>query len=90
MVLLTNEALNRAFEETDQILSEVSKEKQVSFIDASSVISGRSDFFLDTVHLTDRGAEALSEIVATSLAKDLSKEPELLGRNSALETHVNR
>jgi hypothetical protein len=74
IVLLTDDALNHAFEETDRILREVSVEKQVHLIDASSEISGKLEFFLDAVHLRDRGAKALSSIVAKSLAGVLEKQ----------------
>ena len=67
-VLLTHEGLNHAFEEEDRILREISNEKQVHLTDSSAALSGRSEFFLDAVHLTDRGSDALSDIVATSIA----------------------
>ena len=67
-VLLTHEALNDAFEATDRILKEISEEKHVTLIDASSRLSGKSEFFVDEVHLTERGSNALADIVAHSMA----------------------
>ena len=72
MVLLTHETLLNAFEATNRILRDVSMEKQVRLIDASSDLSGRADLFLDTVHLTDRGSDALADIVAASLEQVLT------------------
>jgi len=72
MVLLTHETLLKAFEATDWILRDVAMEKQVRLIDASSDLSGRADLFLDTVHLTDRGSDALADIVAASLEQLLT------------------
>jgi lysophospholipase L1-like esterase len=86
LALLTEDALNRAFDQTDQILSDVSKQKQVELIDASSVVSGRSEFFLDEVHLTDRGGEVLSDLVATSLEKVLH-QAELPAHHTELPAH---
>jgi lysophospholipase L1-like esterase len=80
MVLLTHEALYHAFEEEDRILREISNEKEVYLTDSSAVLSGRSEFFLDAVHLTDRGSEALSSIVATSIAS-LLNNPNLPAAN---------
>jgi lysophospholipase L1-like esterase len=80
MVLLTDDALSHAFQETDRILTEVSEKKGIELVDVSRSVSGRDEMFLDTVHLTDEGAEIVSGIVAKSLAELLSKrsEPSLL------------
>jgi hypothetical protein len=73
MVLQTQEGLYHAFEETDRILTEVAMQKDVQLIDASSSLTDHNDLLLDTAHLSDRGADVLSEMVVTSLASSLAK-----------------
>lgn len=73
MVLLTHDALCDAYDAADRILREVSSEKGVPLIDASNVLSGRSEFFSDHVHLTERGSIALADVISTSMAPLLSK-----------------
>ena len=73
MVLLTHDALCDAYDAADRILREVSNEKGVPLIDASSVLSGKSEFFSDHVHLTERGSTALADVISTSMAPLLSK-----------------
>ena len=88
MVLLTHEALYHAFEEEDRILREISNEKQVYLTDSSAVLSGRSEFFLDAVHLTDRGSEALSSIVATSIASLLNNPARPAADHPGIQTKL--
>jgi lysophospholipase L1-like esterase len=63
MVLLTHDALCDAYDAADRILREVSNEKGVPLIDASNVLSGKSEFFSDYVHLTERGSTALADVI---------------------------
>jgi hypothetical protein len=72
MLLFTHDTLVHAFETGDGILQEISRETQVLLIDASSSLSGKGDFFLDTVGLSDSGSNAPADIVAASLAPLLS------------------
>jgi len=88
MVLLTHEALYHAFKEEDRILREISNEKQVHLTDSSAVLSGRSEFFLDAVHLTDRGSEALSSIVATSIASLLNNPARPAADHPGIQTKL--
>ncbi|MDZ7330978.1 MAG: GDSL-type esterase/lipase family protein [candidate division KSB1 bacterium] len=64
---LTHEALLKAFEQCDQILYQVAKEKEVHIIDASKAMTGKSDFFIDHVHLTPKGSSMIAEIVAQNM-----------------------
>lgn len=63
-VMLTHEALCKAFEKTDEILRHVARTKNVLMIDASNYLTGKDEVFRDHVHLTERGAEELSIITA--------------------------
>jgi len=76
--LLTHQALVRAFEESDRILREVAKEKNAFIIDSQSRMNGKNEFFLDHVHLNEKGSELLAQSTAAELEK-------ILTRNASLE-----
>ena len=67
-VLLTHEALCRAFARQDEIIHEVAKAKRVQVIDPSSLLNGKSDLFANHIHLNDKGSEVQGEFVAVELA----------------------
>lgn len=71
--LLDHEGLLKAFAETDEIIREIASEKNVYLIDASKEMTGRNEFFLDHVHLNEKGSEQLAQIVATELGKILKE-----------------
>ena len=62
--LLSHAALVEAFEATDRAARAVSRAKAVALIDASARLTGRAEFFVDHVHLTDPGSAALASLVA--------------------------
>lgn len=66
---LTHKAIYEAFQKTDDIIKDVARRKNVQLIDASSVISGKDEFFTDEVHTTEKGSEALAELVADEFIK---------------------
>jgi len=72
MPLLTHEALAEAFAQSDRIVTEVAREKGVSLIDVSGVVTGRNEYFHDHVHLTDAGSEKVSQLIADALAPMLA------------------
>lgn len=64
IVGLDHDELLRAFELTDGIIREIAREKEVALIDASELFTGRGELFVDHVHLSDRGADAVADAVA--------------------------
>jgi lysophospholipase L1-like esterase len=87
-VCLTHEALCDAFEATDRIMREVSAEKNVPLIDASSLLSGREEIFLDHVHFNALGSNAMAEVIATSMASLLGK-PDTMLPQTFVEKNIN-
>jgi hypothetical protein len=73
-VLLTHEALCRAFTRQDEIIYEVAKAKGVQVINPSSLLNGKSDLFANHIHLNDQGSEVLGEFVAVELAHVLQTQ----------------
>lgn len=73
-VMLTHEALIRAFEDCRDAVYEVAEEKEVPVIDLYPEISGKSGLFRDTVHTSLRGNIEVAELVAQALAEILSPE----------------
>ena len=49
------------------VLREVAESKPAEFLDASAVMSGRPEHFIDVVHLTPAGARRLAELVTGKL-----------------------
>lgn len=66
-VSLTHEALCEAFEACDRIVEEVAREKGSPFIDASKEFSGRSEIFIDHVHLMPSGSHQLADFLSDQL-----------------------
>jgi len=62
-----------SFEKTDEIVSNVANRKDVHLIDASTVLTGKSNYFRDHIHLSRLGSAELSKIVAQSLATLIKK-----------------
>ncbi len=71
---LTYEATVMAADEADQIIFEVAEEKNVQVIDASKVMSGHPQYFVDHVHLSSAGSDKVSDIVAGHFAALLIQE----------------
>lgn len=69
--LLDHEGLLKAFAKTDEIIRETASEKNAYLIDASREMTGKSEFFLDHVHLNEKGSEQLAQLTAAELAKIL-------------------
>lgn len=70
---LTHEGLVAAYERAEAILREVAAEKQVLLIEATAVLHGRDELFVDHVHLKKEGADELARIVADELARWMSQ-----------------
>jgi len=71
--LLNHEAIVRAFNECDQVVREISREKSVNLIDLSNNFSGQSDLFVDHVHLTSKGGKTIAQYTALELSKILKR-----------------
>jgi hypothetical protein len=72
--LLTHQALYETFKKTDEVIYDVAKEKDVFLIDVSQPLTGRSELFMDSVHLTDKGAEELATITAQEIMRLLEEK----------------
>ena len=72
---LDHDMLVTAFEATERILAEVSREKDVLLVDPSRELSGESALFADHVHLSAEGSAALAAFVADRLAPALATLP---------------
>lgn len=68
---LTHEALVGAFAQTDAIIDEVGRKKNVLVVHASQQMSGEVDLFEDHVHFTVAGSERIATIVARALKQRL-------------------
>lgn len=69
---LTHEGLLAAYAELDGIVFEVAAGKDVAVIDASALMTGGSEYFLDQAHLTEAGSIELARILADALPRLLS------------------
>ena len=67
--LLNHEGIVRAFNECDQVVREIAREKNVNFIDLSKKFSGQSDLFTDHIHLTLKGAKVIAQYTSLELGK---------------------
>jgi len=64
---LQHAALIRAYEDTYDIIHGIGSRTGTMVIDAAPVLSGRSQFFSDHVHLTPEGSIVLADILAEEL-----------------------
>ena len=64
---LTPQALLQATEMAESITRAVAKSKHAALIDASSMMSGKRDYFADHVHTSPAGSHKLAEIMADAL-----------------------
>ena len=74
---LTPDSVFEAFRKSDEIIFQVAKKKNVPWIDASRQMTGHEDFFIDEVHLSQKGAGELAHLTADALAP-LLKQKETL------------
>lgn len=72
--LLNHKAILRAFNECDQVVREIAREKSVNLIDLSKKFTGQSDLFNDHVHLTSKGSKAIAQYTSLELGKILKKK----------------
>ena len=70
---LTHNALVEALEKTDQIVEQVGSEKKVIVIDAARELNRVDEYFVDHVHLSDKGSEQMARIVANEFISILKK-----------------
>ena len=68
-VRFTPQGLLRSYEAVEETVRQVSSEKRVDLIDVSKDMDGKDEFFVDHVHLTERGSEELARITAQNLAE---------------------
>jgi lysophospholipase L1-like esterase len=67
-VRLSHEQLLAAFVAADEVLKEVARVKGVTLVDASARLPGRSDLFVDQVHLSPEGGGQLASLLADVLS----------------------
>lgn len=79
--LLNHEAILRAFNECDQVVREIAREKNVNLIDLSSNYSGQSDLFRDHVHLSSKGSKTVAQYTSLELSKILNMNNTYLSEN---------
>ena len=70
----SHEFIYQSFIAADHIIRSVAKEKNVSLIDASALMTGKKNLFFDHVHMNLLGSEQLAEIVAEHMV-DLMPKP---------------
>lgn len=63
-VKFSHRLLCKAFDTTDKIILEVSKQKGAHLIDASAAFTGQDDIFADHVHLKLKGSRAMASFFA--------------------------
>jgi hypothetical protein len=68
---LTHEGLVKAFAGCAGAAHQVAQGKGAGLMDAAKIMSGRSDLFEDHVHLSARGSEVISDMVADFLTKEM-------------------
>jgi lysophospholipase L1-like esterase len=56
------------------VIRGIAAREDVPVIDASSIMSGNTVYFLDHVHTTSAGSQRLADVVAQSLGELLSVE----------------
>lgn len=66
---LDHDALVALNEALVSVMAEVAQEEQIDFLDPRPELNGRSELFIDHVHLTERGSAALAETLAPALEK---------------------
>ncbi|MCA9755547.1 MAG: SGNH/GDSL hydrolase family protein [Candidatus Eisenbacteria bacterium] len=71
-VLLSHEALCRAFQACEDADRAVAEEKGCRLIELSNPLSGRLDLFTDHVHVNGKGSREVASLVARALADDLA------------------
>ena len=56
-----------------KVLAEIAKKYKVPIVDLREQINGRSEFFVDHVHMSPKGSEFFSGLLAQELAKKITK-----------------
>jgi lysophospholipase L1-like esterase len=82
-VLMSHEAVCRAFQGCEESLRDVAREKGCPLIDLAGRFSGEEALFVDHVHLNRQGSEAIAAGVAEELA-GIVREAERLREDAAL------
>ena len=72
--MLNHEAILRAFNECDQVVREIAREKNVNLIDLSKKYTGQSDLFIDHLNLTSKGSETIARHTSLELGKILKRD----------------
>jgi hypothetical protein len=70
---LDHQTLCDAFEKTDEIVRSVARSKNALLIDASEGITGKSEYFIDGIHTSDKGSYHFALVTANRLM-DILKE----------------
>ncbi len=71
---MNHEGLCESYARMDRMAKEIARDKDIPLIDASALLSGRDAYFVDHVHLSDAGSQALAEIVAGGLASRIREQ----------------
>ena len=64
---LNHIALLRGYSEIYSVLKEVTQVKDIPYINAASKMNGRSELFIDHVHLSEEGSAFLAAFVADGI-----------------------
>jgi len=73
MQKLTHDALVRAYEQCNQIVRNVAKEKESKLIDIDIMLSGKGELFKDHVHHTPKGGEEVAKIISEFFAREFGR-----------------
>jgi hypothetical protein len=72
---LDREGVLKGYEACTGIIKAVGAEKKADVIDAHAALSGKKDLFVDHVHTTEKGSQALAQLVAEELIKIFKQKP---------------
>lgn len=64
---MNHDVLVNAFKKTDDIIKEVAQSHHVVMLDASKKMSGKDAYFIDHIHLSDKGSNHLAMILSEFL-----------------------
>lgn len=72
---LDHAALCKAYAATDSIMETIALESEARYLDFASMVDGNPEYFVDHVHLSARGNEALSKMLASYIQDSLITLP---------------
>ncbi len=73
--------LNDAYDRYNDAIRSVAKERGVALVDLATLVPQRGDYFVDAVHLNDRGHQLVAQAVARTVAREIGRPPAADGIN---------